>query len=84
MQRDESAKSCSGETHHCLPTRTVIERHMTMSGLQQVAVIEDCACVPQITQYCHRVEENVVHFQGTPFETTIDVGRCSGSCTNSG
>lgn len=84
MQRDESTKSCGGETHHCLPTRTVIERHMTMLGLQQVAVIEDCTCRSQLTQYCHRVEENVVYFPGTPFETTVDIGRCSGSCTDSG
>ena len=81
MQRDVSAKSC-GEESHCLPTRTVVERHMTMSGLQEVAVIESCSCLSD-PELCHRVEEHVIHFPGTPFETSVDVGRCSGPC-NSG
>nr|CAH0111355.1 unnamed protein product [Daphnia galeata] len=78
MQRDIAPKSC-GEDSHCLPTRTVVERHMTMSGMQEVAVIEDCSCMSD-PELCHRVEERVIHFPGTPFETSVDVGRCSGPC----
>jgi hypothetical protein len=78
MQRDVAPKSC-GEDSHCLPTRTVVERHMTMSGMQEVAVIEDCSCMSD-PELCHRVEERVIHFPGTPFETSVDVGRCSGPC----
>ena len=52
---------------------------MTMSGMQEVAVIEDCSCMSD-PELCHRVEERVIHFPGTPFETSVDVGRCSGPC----
>ncbi|XP_032795499.2 uncharacterized protein LOC116931928 [Daphnia magna] len=80
MQRDISPKSC-GDDSHCLPTRTVVERHMTMSGMQEVAVIEDCSCLSD-PELCHRVEERAIHFPGTPFETSVDVGRCSGPCSS--
>ena len=52
---------------------------MTMAGVQQVAVIEDCSCVAS-AQQCQRVDKNVVYFPGTPFETVVDVGACSGPC----
>ena len=53
---------------------------MTLAGLQQVAVIEDCSCL-QKPQHCQRLQHNVIHFPGTPFETVVDIGKCSGNCT---
>lgn len=52
---------------------------MTMAGVQEVAVIEECSCVSD-PELCHRIEERVTHFPGTPFEIPVDVGRCSGPC----
>lgn len=79
MQRDMSSNSCAEESTHCLPVRTVVERHMTMTGLKEVAVIESCSCLPD-PELCHRVQEHIIHYPGTPFETSVDVGRCSGPC----
>ena len=40
-----------------------------MAGLiEQVSVIEECNCFPK-TRPCQRINLNVVHFPGTPFET---------------
>ena len=78
LQKEASAESCGG-TSICQPTRSVMERHVTMNGPRQVSVIEDCVCTPQPT-HCHRIVDNVVYFADTPFETVVDVGSCKGPC----
>ena len=78
LQKEASPESCGG-TSSCQPTRSVMERHMTMSGPRQVSVIEDCLCTPQ-PPHCQRVVDNVVYFADTPFETVVDVGTCQGPC----
>ena len=78
LQQEMTPESCGGASS-CQPTRSVMERHVTMSGSRQIAVIEDCVCTPQPTR-CHRVVDNVVYFADTPFETVVDVGACKGPC----
>ncbi|XP_030631926.1 uncharacterized protein pnhd [Chanos chanos] len=62
----------------CEPTGMRVEKMMLFDGLREVEIIEDCHCETKMTQ-CVRVPSLRTYFFETPYETVIDVGKCSGS-----
>ncbi|XP_063788207.1 uncharacterized protein LOC134939729 [Pseudophryne corroboree] len=70
-----SEPSCPHESS-CQPTKVGIERVLLIQGIQEVEVIEDCQCNP-IPQECIRMPFLKSYFPDTPFESTVDVGKCS-------
>lgn len=77
-----SSASCLSAT--CHPTSVRRHRHYGISGhSHDVDIIESCHCVP-LPPICRR-ESNFIRFhEGTPYEETLDVGRCAGSCDTEG
>lgn len=70
-----SEPSCPSQSS-CQPTKVVIERVLLLEGVQKIAVIEDCQCT-LIPQECIRIPFLKTFFPDTPFESTVDVGKCS-------
>ncbi|XP_018429082.1 PREDICTED: uncharacterized protein LOC108801677 [Nanorana parkeri] len=60
----------------CQATKVAIERVLLLQGIQEIAVIEDCQCII-IPQECIRMPFLKTFFPDTPFESTVDVGKCS-------
>ncbi|XP_069832286.1 uncharacterized protein [Dendropsophus ebraccatus] len=77
-----SDPSCPHETS-CQPTKVGLERVLLFQGIQEVEVIEDCQCNP-IPQDCIRMPFLKTFFPDTPFESTVDVGKCSSPTDSSG
>ncbi|XP_072038424.1 uncharacterized protein [Amphiura filiformis] len=71
--------TCSGSANSCVPSQSRIERLHLHGGLEEVAVIEDCMCVPKPAQ-CERTSQHQIFFPDSPYETVVDVGMCSGHC----
>ncbi|XP_053556059.1 uncharacterized protein LOC128647291 [Bombina bombina] len=70
-----SEPSCPVE-FSCQPTKVGLERVLLYQGIQEVEVIEDCQCNP-IPEECIRMPFLKTFFPDTPFESTLDVGKCS-------
>ncbi|KAJ0012014.1 hypothetical protein NQD34_012989 [Periophthalmus magnuspinnatus] len=62
----------------CEPTGMRVERVLLFEGPREVEVIEDCHCEVKLTQ-CLRVPALRTYYAETPYESVIDVGRCSRS-----
>ncbi|XP_075137765.1 uncharacterized protein LOC142213316 [Leptodactylus fuscus] len=77
-----SESSCPHETS-CQPTNVGLERVLLFQGIQEVEVIEDCQCNPN-PQECIRMPFLKTFFPDTPFESTIDTGKCSSPTVSSG
>ncbi|XP_077110323.1 uncharacterized protein LOC143766462 [Ranitomeya variabilis] len=77
-----SEPSCPHETS-CQPTKVGLERVLLFQGIQEVEVIEDCQCNPT-PQECIRMPFLKTFFPETPFESTVDVGKCSSPTDSSG
>ncbi|KAE8632051.1 hypothetical protein XENTR_v10001408 [Xenopus tropicalis] len=77
-----SEPSCPQEST-CQPTKVGIERVLLFQGIQEVEVIEDCQC--SLTPHdCIRMPFLKTFFPDTPFESTVDVGKCSSPKTSTG
>ncbi|XP_073468420.1 uncharacterized protein [Aquarana catesbeiana] len=77
-----SEPSCPSQSS-CQPTKVTIERVLLFQGIQEIAVIEDCQCTP-IPQECIRMPFLKTFFPDTPFESTVDVGKCSSPDVSTG
>ncbi|XP_040275773.1 uncharacterized protein LOC120990947 [Bufo bufo] len=77
-----SEPSCPHE-NSCQPTKVGLERVLLFQGVQEVEVIEDCQCNPT-PQECIRMPFLKTFFTDTPFESTLDVGKCSSPTVSSG
>ncbi|KAM8939319.1 uncharacterized protein RCH25_052922 [Pelodytes ibericus] len=70
-----SELSCP-QAYSCQPTKVGIERVLLYQGVQEVEVIEDCQCNLS-PEECIRMPYLKTYFPDSPFETTVDVGKCS-------
>ncbi|XP_071997657.1 uncharacterized protein [Engystomops pustulosus] len=77
-----SEPSCPHETR-CQPTNVRLERVLLYQGIQEVEVIEDCQCNPTPHE-CIRMPFLKTFFPDTPFESTVDVGKCSSPTVSPG
>nr|XP_033811848.1 uncharacterized protein LOC117365482 [Geotrypetes seraphini] len=71
----ESEPSCPVHAN-CEPTKVRLERVLLFQGMQEVEVIEECECHAS-PEECIRTPALKSFFPDTPFETTVDVGKCS-------
>lgn len=69
---------CAGESA-CLPSRSRVQRVSTLRGMQEVPVVEECGCSYK-QERCYRHPHTLQLHPGTPYETHLDVGACSGRC----
>jgi hypothetical protein len=69
---------CSGESA-CLPTKSRLQRVSTLLGMQEHLVVEECGCRHRPNR-CYRQAHALQLYPGTPYETHLDVGTCSGRC----
>ncbi|XP_032387723.1 uncharacterized protein pnhd [Etheostoma spectabile] len=69
--------SC-GMNQVCEPTGMRVERVLLLEGPREVEVTEECHCEIKLTP-CIRVPALKTYYSETPYETVIDVGRCSRS-----
>ncbi|GFG39203.1 hypothetical protein Cfor_04162 [Coptotermes formosanus] len=76
--RSSVAKPCAGESA-CLPSRSRVQRVSTLRGMQEVPVVEECGCSYK-QERCYRHPHTLQLHPGTPYETHLDVGACSGRC----
>ncbi|XP_057714023.1 uncharacterized protein pnhd [Corythoichthys intestinalis] len=72
-----SLSSCS-VNHACEPTGMRVDRVLLFEGPHEVEVIQECHCEIQPAQ-CMRVPSLRTFFSETPYESVVDVGRCSRS-----
>ncbi|XP_053319608.1 uncharacterized protein LOC128491314 [Spea bombifrons] len=70
-----SEPSCP-KSSSCQSTKVGIERVLLFQGIQEIDVIEDCQCSPT-PEECIRMPFLKSFFPDTPFESTVDVGKCS-------
>ncbi|MEE6487121.1 hypothetical protein FKM82_014806 [Ascaphus truei] len=77
-----SEPSCPLESS-CQPTKVGLERVLLFQGIQEVEVIEDCQCNPT-PEECIRMPFLKTFFPDTPFESTVDVGKCSSPIATTG
>ncbi|KAG9350704.1 hypothetical protein JZ751_024593 [Albula glossodonta] len=69
--------SC-GRGSTCEPAGRRVERVLLMEGLREVEVIDECQCELKLEQ-CVRMPALKTYLFETPYETVIDVGKCSSS-----
>jgi hypothetical protein len=62
----------------CIPKITTIGTYYSSSGISDYVNSEHCDCVEG--GECHRENHHVSYFEGTTFETNINVGQCVGKC----
>ena len=62
----------------CIPTSTTIDSLTQGNAVTDFTTINECDCIN--FSECHREQLFETHFQGTQFETLIDVGQCVGRC----
>jgi hypothetical protein len=62
----------------CVPKLTSMSHLYTEGGVKDFKRAEVCDCVR--LGNCVRLPHNITYFEGTMFETTIDVGQCLGRC----
>ncbi|XP_069478898.1 uncharacterized protein [Ambystoma mexicanum] len=67
----------------CEPTKILLERVLLFHGIQEVEVTEDCQCNP-VLEECIRMPALKAFFPDSPFETTVDVGKCSSPTETAG
>ncbi|NP_001121223.1 pinhead L homeolog precursor [Xenopus laevis] len=77
-----SEPSCPQE-YTCQSTKVGIERVLLFQGIQEVEVIEDCQC-SLIPEDCIRMPFLKTFFPDSPFESTVDVGKCSSPTKTTG
>ncbi|XP_036411494.1 uncharacterized protein im:7138239 [Megalops cyprinoides] len=69
--------SC-GKSSTCEPARVRVERVLLMEGLREVEVIDECHCEPKL-EHCIRMPALKTYYFETPYESVVDVGKCSTS-----
>lgn len=69
--------SC-GVNQVCEPAGLRVERVLLLDGPREVEVVQECHCEMKLTQ-CVRVPALKTYYSETPYETVLDVGRCSSS-----
>ncbi|XP_035268268.1 uncharacterized protein im:7138239 isoform X1 [Anguilla anguilla] len=69
--------SC-GRSSICEPAGIRVERVLLMEGLREVEVIDECHCELKLEQ-CVRMPALKTYLFETPYETVVDVGKCSSS-----
>ncbi|KAJ8277389.1 hypothetical protein GJAV_G00074630 [Gymnothorax javanicus] len=69
--------SC-GRSSTCEPARIRVERVLLMEGLREVEVVDECHCELKLEQ-CVRMPALKTYLYETPYETVVDVGKCSSS-----
>ncbi|XP_013862890.1 uncharacterized protein pnhd isoform X2 [Austrofundulus limnaeus] len=74
---NQQVTSC-GVNQVCEPAGVRVERVLLFEGPREVEVIQECHCEMKLTQ-CVRVPSLKTYYSGTPYETVLDVGRCSWS-----
>ncbi|XP_029466732.1 uncharacterized protein LOC115096370 [Rhinatrema bivittatum] len=67
----------------CEPTKVGLERVLLFQGVQEVEVIEGCQCQAS-PEDCVRAPALKVFFPDSPFESTVDVGKCSSPSETAG
>jgi len=66
----------------CLPKEVTINSLYTAEGVTQTKDVRDCSC--EGAGECRRLPLYTTYFPNTIFETTVDVGQCSGDCADGG
>ncbi|KAJ8408285.1 hypothetical protein AAFF_G00256990 [Aldrovandia affinis] len=69
--------SC-GRSSTCEPAGIRVERMLLMEGQREVDVIDECHCELKLEQ-CVRMPALKTYLFETPYETVVDVGKCSSS-----
>jgi hypothetical protein len=69
---------CPGESS-CVASKSRIQRVSTLRGMQELSVVEECDCRHK-SKRCYRQPHTLQLYPGTPYETHLDVGTCSGPC----
>nr|CAD7201123.1 unnamed protein product [Timema douglasi] len=77
-EKSYSLKSCP-EDWMCTPSSSAVHRVSTLRGLQEFTVVEGCECRER-PPICTRESSSLLLHPGTPYETRLDVGVCSGHC----
>uniref|UniRef100_H3BD73 Pinhead n=1 Tax=Latimeria chalumnae TaxID=7897 RepID=H3BD73_LATCH len=67
----------------CEPTQLRVERVLLYESIREVEVIDECQCDPKPTE-CIRMPALKTFSPHSPFETVVDVGKCSNPTTVSG
>ncbi|MFT7818730.1 uncharacterized protein LOC111847599 [Arapaima gigas] len=73
----EQVPSC-GVDADCAPANVRVEHVLLLDGERQVEVVEECHCEPRPPR-CIRVPSLKTFYFETPYESVLDVGKCSGS-----
>ncbi|XP_009471196.1 PREDICTED: DNA polymerase epsilon subunit 4 [Nipponia nippon] len=61
----------------CEPARVRVERLLLFEGVREVEVVEGCHC-STCPEECLRLPALKTFFPDSPWEVTVDVGKCSG------
>lgn len=62
----------------CVPKITSVSTYYSSNGIQDFVNSEHCDCVNN--GECNREDHHISYFEGTNFETTINIGQCIGKC----
>lgn len=62
----------------CIPKITTVGTYYSSNGITDFVNSEHCDCVEG--GECHRENHYVSYFEGTTFETNINIGQCVGKC----
>ncbi|XP_064642523.1 uncharacterized protein LOC135496882 [Lineus longissimus] len=76
----DKRSSCS-QSSPCEPSRVSQEEFHLVGGPVKFEAIDECKCRRK-SGSCERISKVTVFRPGTPYETEVDVGDCSGQCRN--
>ncbi|XP_027647282.2 uncharacterized protein LOC101915461 isoform X1 [Falco peregrinus] len=75
LLRPGAPRSCPGGSC-CEPTHVHMERLLLLEGVREVEVVDGCHC-SMCPEECLRLPAVKTFFPDSPWEVTIDVGKCS-------
>ena len=64
----------------CVPLTSSLSHLYTNNKVTDFLSTEDCDCVK--VKECRRYDHFITYYEGTQFETTVNVGQCLGNCVN--
>ncbi|XP_033124483.1 uncharacterized protein LOC117122840 [Anneissia japonica] len=80
-ERKNQCSQCP-ETSECVASQLRVQRVYLVGEPKVFDIVQECECV-QTPPSCERRSQTKVFFEDTPYETAVDVGVCSGPCSES-
>lgn len=75
MERAGPVAPC-GPSADCVAASVRVEHVLLFEGPREVEVLEECQCEPRL-MHCVRVPALKIYHHDTPYESVLDVGKCS-------